>query len=55
MPTKDWMRTDPAVDRFDRTPLEHRDQRNWLEVALAALGFAAWVWCAFEVLHSFMV
>ncbi|MGH6992810.1 MAG: hypothetical protein ACRED8_05745 [Caulobacteraceae bacterium] len=48
MPTDDLISLDP---RQSESPAP---RRSWLETLLAVLGFAAWLWCAFEVARIFL-
>ncbi len=52
MATHDWMKSEVTYDRSaDRAIAEERAKRrpNQLEVVLAVIGVAAWIWCAYEV------
>jgi hypothetical protein len=55
MTTHDWMRLPsesyaPAIER-KATP-GAGERRRILETVLAAAGFTAWLWCAFEVFRA---
>ncbi|HZK99599.1 MAG TPA: hypothetical protein VFC47_06840 [Caulobacteraceae bacterium] len=57
MPTNQWMRPDPALTPPDRSAKRSRratdgESRSLLEIALAAGGVAAWLWCAYEVART---
>ena len=56
MAVHDWMRepqTPLASARVRETEgTGARDRRSRLEMILAAAGFVAWAWCAFEVLKA---
>jgi hypothetical protein len=57
MATRDWMRDETSLPASpDPSRFEDRDgaygRPSLLEIGLAAVGLAAWAWCAFEVLSS---
>ncbi len=45
------MRAEASAEPADVIVIRRKPPRTWLEVVLAALGFAAWLWCAFEVMR----
>jgi hypothetical protein len=52
MATHDWMKSDISYDRStDRATVEDgaKNRPHQLEVVLAVIGVAAWIWCAYEV------
>lgn len=52
MPTNDYMRAETPLPSRDAEAAPARKQpRTWLEIVLAAVGFAAWLWCAFQVMR----
>ncbi len=57
MATHEWMRRAGAPEVGANSPLVKTntaapERRTRLEFVLAAAGFIAWVWCAFEILGA---
>jgi hypothetical protein len=52
MPTNDYMRAEaPVQSRRSEASPARKQPRTWLEIVLAVAGFAAWLWCAFQVMR----
>ncbi len=41
----------PGSERSGEVLPARRTPRTWLEIVIAALGFAAWLWCALVVMR----
>ena len=55
MATREYMKSEyPAIGsktKANGAP-NGADQRSLVEIVLAAAGFAAWIWCAYEVARA---
>ncbi|MFI4973885.1 MAG: hypothetical protein ACHP84_05020 [Caulobacterales bacterium] len=57
MATHDWMKSEFTYDRSTERAIvaDHAKRRpRQLEIALALIGVAAWIWCAYEVALAFL-
>ena len=56
MATHDWMKSDISYDRSTDRAVEERakSRPHQLEVVLAVIGVAAWIWCAYEVVLALL-
>ncbi len=51
MPTNDYMKAQATTQPREEDLPQRKPPRTWLEITLAAMGFAAWLWCAFQVMR----
>ena len=57
MATREYMKSEYPVRGAQtkaKTAVRGGEQRSTVEMVLALLGFAGWIWCAFEVARVFI-
>ena len=55
MATREYMKSEYPVRGAQpkaKSASHGADQRSLVEIILAAAGFAAWIWCAYEVARA---